>query len=111
MKTIIHAAVLVAIVSLTSCSGGAGKFTGKWREVNGGDNSKVLVIEKKGEKYDMYPEARPEKFVSMDYDAAHDMLTMTQGREMLDVRYNNSTKHLMVGDRGDNDITEFERIK
>ena len=110
MKTIAQKATLLVIIILTGCSSG-GKFTGKWREVNRGRNSVVFIIEKKGEKYDVYTENKPEAFMPMEYDKDHDMLTAQDGRMTLDAKIDSETKHLKMGPRGDGDTKEFEKIK
>lgn len=110
LRTLLYATALAAIIALTGCSGGAGKFVGKWREVDRGERAKVLVIEKKGAKYDLYPEERPDRFMPMEYDKDHDILTAHEGNMTLDVMYNADTKRIRMGSRGDNDTKEFEKV-
>ncbi len=92
--------LLALIIFLVSCGGGSGKFTGKWRDVSR-EEGKVIIIKKQGKSYDMYPEDSPEDFVAFTYDSDRDILTATQGNNIMDIRYDKKTKLLSIAPRGD----------
>jgi len=84
---------------LASCSGGSGNFVGKWRDVSR-ESGKVIIIKKQGNSYDMYPEDSPEDFMAFTYDSDRDILTASQGNNIMDIRYDKKTKLLNIAPRG-----------
>jgi len=116
MKHSIYHIILgfILLSGLAACTGGAQKFTGKWKAIKSGSN-KIIVIEKKGDNYDFYPQDEPESFMSFTYDKDHDILTSNQDRTPIDIRYEKETKHLIAGPRaggGWGETTmELERVE
>jgi len=100
MKPISKFMAVAVVIAMTGCSDGAGKFVGKWHRVKGMGTNKVVIIEKKGDHYEMYPDKQPDDFMAFSYDKEHDMLTASQQGMFLDIKYDKDTKHLKVGERG-----------
>lgn len=91
---------LAITLFLVSCGGGGGKFTGKWRDVSREDGQ-IMIIKQQGKSYDMFPENSPADFMAFTYDSDRDILTASEGNNIMDIRYDKENKLLTIGPRGD----------
>ncbi|MBL7717981.1 MAG: hypothetical protein JNL72_04025 [Flavipsychrobacter sp.] len=98
------------LLAMAGCSGG-GKFEGKWKELQKGQ---ILVIQKKGESYDVFPAEKPTEFMSFKYDKDHDLLSLEREGTMVDISYVKENGHIIVKPREKQyglPPMEFEKVK
>ncbi len=116
MKSGLKTTIPLFLLLLTSaCSNGADKFTGRWAMLLGNEKPPIVVIERKGDKYTMYQDGKPETATtSFVYDKEHDLLTAQESGATIDIRYDEATKHLKMATRSGGEYmtpAELERVK
>lgn len=101
------------VLFIISCSADASKFVGKWKQVNQADGQ-IMIIEKKENGYDMYPEKLPDRFLNFIYSKDHDQLTSNAFGVVVDIKCKKDNGHILMSPRngGMNDeLVEYEKVK
>ncbi len=99
MKNIIFVLLSFVGIVFAGCSNADSKFIGKWRNAES-NSTDTFTIQKKGDSYDVINGNSPNNFMTFKYDKDHDCLTMEKSGDIFDIKYVDSTKHLLILPRG-----------
>ncbi len=92
--------ILKLSVLLISCSNGAEKFVGHWQPIGKENTREVLVIQEKGNVYEMFNIDTPEQVLLFKYDEEFDRLSFNTGENMIvDINYKKEDGHIIIGPR------------
>jgi len=101
--------VLCNVLLTSSCTSPAKKFTGKWRPVSAvltGD-LKPITIKKSGDHYEIESEGLFANLSELHYNKKEDCLTGDAGGITIAVKYNKVSKHITIGPKNIDLISQF----
>jgi hypothetical protein len=100
MKNLLNKILIISILILASCSGGASKFAGKWKPLKGNpilSEDTFVEITRDGDHYNLTNSGKPAIMSILQYDKTLDALTGDANGIMLVVKYDKATKHITMG--------------
>ncbi len=98
------------VLFVISCSGGANKFVGKWKQIDKNDDQ-IMIVEKKENGYAVYPKKSPDLLLIFTYNKDHDLLTATNYEDVIEIKIKKDSNHMIMNMGGNGETHEFEKVE